>query len=567
MRGGSTSQILAMSATEALLVGAGGAALGLAAAGLVARLALPDAFTASAAWPWLAAAGLAGLTLALLAILLPAWAESHRLTVAAARRAVGTDHVPLWRRAYLDLILIAIAGLVFWQTAASGYQVVLAPEGVAAASVDYAAFLAPLLMWAGVGLLTVRIATTGLARGRRSLAMALRPLAGPLADLIAATMARQRGRLTAGVAMTALAFAFATSTAVFNTTYNAQARVDAELTNGADVAVTGTAAAPASLVLDKLAALPDVVAAQPLQHRFAYVGTDLQDLYGIDPTTIGKATDLSDAYFANGNAVDTLAQLGKTPDGVLVSQETVNDYQLALGDPINLRLQSASDHQYHVVAFRFIGVVREFPTAPKDSFLVANAAYVAKVTGSAAAEVVLLRTSGNPAAMAAAAEPIVSSLPGAKVRDIGTAQHLIGSSLTAVDLAGLTRIELIFAVIIVAGAAGLVLALGFADRRRHFAVLSALGAKPHQLSAFLWSEGLLIFGVGGAIGLASGFGMAWMLVKLLTGVFDPPPDGLSTPWFYVLALVCAAFGSIAAAVIAAQRETRVPAVQRLRELP
>ncbi len=182
--------------------------------------------------------------------------------------------------------------------------------------------------------------------------------------------------------MSALALAFATSTAVFNTTYNAQARVDAELTNGADVAVTGTSTAPASNVMDKLAALPGVVAAQPMQHRFAYVGTDLQDIYGIDPINLGKATDVSDAYFANRNAEATLAELAKTPDGVLVSQETVNDYQLALGDPINLRLQSATDHQYHVVPFRFIGIVREFPTAPKDSFLVANATYIAKVTGS-----------------------------------------------------------------------------------------------------------------------------------------------------------------------------------------
>ena len=42
---------------------------------------------------------------------------------------------------------------VFWQTAASGYQIVLAPEGVAAISVDYSAFLAPLFFWLGMGLL------------------------------------------------------------------------------------------------------------------------------------------------------------------------------------------------------------------------------------------------------------------------------------------------------------------------------------------------------------------------------------------------------------------------------
>src|ERR1700674_1628344 len=492
LRGGSIGHIFAFSAVEALLVGAGGAVLGLAIAGFASRLALGAAVTAQSAWPWLMAAAIAGVALALLAILLPAWAQARHLTVAAARMTVGTDHVSLWRKAYLDLILIAVAGLVFWQTAGSGYQVVLAPEGVAATSVDYAAFLAPLLMWAGVGLQTVRLSMTGLARGRHVLAAIFRPVAGSLSDVVAATMARQRSRLTIGVAMTALAFAFATSTAIFNATYNAQARVDAELTNGADVAVTGGAAAPASVELAKLAALPGVVAAQPLQHRFAYVGTDLQDLYGVDPLNLDKATDLSDAYFANGSAKATLSELAKAPDGVLVSQETVNDYQLALGDTINLRLQSASDHQYHSVAFRFIGVVREFPTAPKDSFLVANSEYIAKATGSSAAEIVLLRTSGPPAAVAAAAERIVSSLPGVKVRDIGAAQHLIGSSLTAVDLAGLTRIELVFAVIMVAGAAGLILALGLTDRQRSFAILSALGAKPRQLSAFLWSEGLLI---------------------------------------------------------------------------
>ncbi|WP_292619205.1 FtsX-like permease family protein [Nitrobacter sp. 62-23] len=566
LRGASTRRILTLSAVEAALVAAGGAVLGLAVAVLAAHLTFGAVLTITGLWPWLGAAVIAGLALALLAVLLPAWSEARRLTVAAARMVLGSDHVPLWRRAFVDLVLIAIGALVFWKTASSGYQVVLAPEGVAAASVDYATFLAPLLMWAGVGLLTVRLSTVGLAQGRRWLTAVLRPVAGPLSDLVAATMGRQRGRLTSGIAMSALALAFATSTAVFNTTYNAQARVDAELTNGADVAVTGTSTAPASNVMDKLAALPGVVAAQPMQHRFAYVGTDLQDIYGIDPINLGKATDVSDAYFANRNAEATLAELAKTPDGVLVSQETVNDYQLALGDPINLRLQSATDHQYHVVPFRFIGIVREFPTAPKDSFLVANATYIAKVTGSDSAEVVLLRTRGNPAAVAKLAEQVVSSLPGLKVRDIGTTQHLIGSSLTAVDLVGLTRIELVFAVIMVAGAAGLVLALGLADRRRGFAILSALGAKPRQLSAFLWSEGMLIFTVGGAIGVAGGFGMAWMLVKLLTGVFDPPPDQLSIPWIYIFVLICAAFASMAAAVIGAQHETRIPAVQRLREM-
>ena len=60
--------------------------------------------------------------------------------------------------------------------------------------------------------------------------------------------------------MAALALAFATSTAIFNTTYSGQARVDAELTNGADVTVSGTMANPAG---PQLGTLPSCRASAP----------------------------------------------------------------------------------------------------------------------------------------------------------------------------------------------------------------------------------------------------------------------------------------------------------------
>jgi putative ABC transport system permease protein len=351
-------------------------------------------------------------------------------------------------------------------------------------------------------------------------------------------------RVARGVVLVALAFSFATSTAVFNTTYNAQARVDAELTNGADVAVTGSTAYAPSSMLSQLMALPGAAAVQAMQHRFAYVGNDLQDLYGIDPAHIGEATTMSNAFFAGGNAQATLAALAAHPDGVLVSQETVTNYQLNVGDQINLRLQRVSDHQYHVVMFHFLGVVREFPTAPKDSFLIANASYVAQQTDSDAAEIVLMRASGNPADLAVRAQNALGSLPGARVTDIGSTQRLIGSSLTAVDVRGLTGLESTFAILLVAGAMGLILALGLAERRRTFALLAALGAKRTQLGAFLWSEGVVIQVSGGIIGIALGFGIAQMLVTILTGVFDPPPEVLSIPWPYLVLMAAAAIASL-----------------------
>jgi putative ABC transport system permease protein len=66
--------------------------------------------------------------------------------------------------------------------------------------------------------------------------------------------------------------------------------------------------------------------------------------------------------------------------------------------------------------------------------------------------------------------------------------------------------------------------------------------------------------------MLTGWVLAWMLVRLLTGVFDPPPDALSLPWLYLGALIIVAFFSVATAVLGARREMRVPAIQRLREI-
>lgn len=507
-----------------------------------------------------------GLSLAIAAILYPTWAHTRSATVASAKAVVGRTHTPLWQRLYLDVLILGIAGIAFWRTASTGYQVVLAPEGVPGSSVAFETFLAPLCLWIGVALLVMRVWSNGLLRGRRILAGTLRPIARELSGVVAGSLSRQRTLVTRGIVLVALAFSFATSTAVFNTTYNAQSLVDAQLTNGADVAVSGVNAFPPSSKLAQLKAVSGVAAAQPMQHRFAYVGTDLQDIFGINAAQIGTATTMSNAYFEGGNAHATLAALALHPDGILVSQETVTNFQLHVGDQMNLRVQRADDHQYHIVPFHFVGIVREFPTAPKDSFLIVNSTYLAQQTGTNTAEVVLLRTTGNLGEVSTRVRDVVKPLAGVTVTDIGSTQRVISSSLTAVDLQGLTNLELTFAILLATGAMGLVLALGLAERRRTFAILTGLGAKGHQLGAFLWSEGLLIQIGGGVIGIALGFGVAQMLVTVLTGVFDPPPEILSVPWLYLVLLTMAALASMIGAVLGTQAVLHRPVVEALRGL-
>jgi putative ABC transport system permease protein len=562
VRGASVGQILGLVAGEAVVAGSAGAVFGMLLGWLTATILLGAELGEGAP---LAGAAAFGLALALLAVLGPAWRDARSTSVVAERASIEAERTPLWQRAYVDLLLLAGSAAGFWLTASGGYQIVLAPEGVAATSVDYPAFLAPFLLWLGLGLLTLRLVTTGLQTGRPIIALSLRPLAGPLAAVVAASLARQYARLASGVALTVLAFAFAASTAIFNRTYSAQALVDAELTNGADVTVAARPFDDAAASLAELRKVPGVAAAEPMQHRLAYVGTDLQDLYGIDPARIGHATELSNAYFADGDAAATLALLARTQDGVLVSEETVSDYQLSQGDMINLRIQSAADHQYHVVPFKFIGVVREFPTAPRDSFLVANASYVARMSESGAAETVLIKASAPSAEVASAIRKLLAARAGVKVTDIGEASRIIGSSLTAIDLSGLTRLELSFSFLAIVAATGLVLGLGLADRRRSFAILALLGAKRQQIGGFLWSEGVITLLAGAVMGILAGLAVAAMLVTMLTGVFDPPPDRLQIPILYLLALAIAAVVATSVAIVLALWSAHARALQDMRQ--
>jgi putative ABC transport system permease protein len=462
--------------------------------------------------------------------------------------------------------MLAVSLIVFRITSGTNYALVLAPEGTPALSVDYWAFAGPALLWLGGALVAWLLVDLLLRRGRPVLARLLRPAAGALSGTVAASLSRQRGTVVRAVVLLGLAAAFAASTAVFNSTYSQQSLADAVLTNGADVTVTeaaGSASGPADAA--KVAALPGVKHVEPLQHRFAYVGADLQDLYGVQPSSVVAAGRLQDAYFSGGTAQQLMNRLAGRPDGLLVSAETAKDFQLHPGDQVRLRLQNARTHQLEPVSFHFTGVVKEFPTAPKDSFLVANSSYVAKATGDNAIGALLVDTGGTGQKTVAA--HVRSTLgPTAHVTDLTSTRTVVGSSLTAVDLGGLTRVELGFALVIGAAAGGLVLALGLAERRRTLALASVLGARGRQLSGFVWSEAALVAVAGAAAGAVLGWALSQMLVKVLSGVFDPPPAHLAVPWTYLVSLAVAVAAALAAAAWAAARHARRPPLTELREL-
>ena len=494
---------------------------------------------------------------------LSAVASILRAGVAAGRRGSLRPGKPLWQRLYVDLIALVISGLVYWLTARTGFSAVVNPDSNPTLSLSVYMFLAPALLWLGASLLLVRLRGEALAW---LAARALRGRASSLAGFVLASASRRAAAINRGLLVVGLLLAFGVNLGLFAATYDQQARVDAQLTLGADVVATAAPGAVRARQLEqRIGRVHGVTGTTALDHTYAYVGPDLQDTFGIDPGTLTRGTSLRDSYFLGGSAGELLHRLDTTADGVLVSRETITDYSLAIGDLLKLRVLDRRTGKLRIASFHVAGVVQEFPSAPRDSFMVANLRYLLSVTHDPGPNVVFAKTHGDAAVVgrriAAAVKPA-----GATVKDITHQTAQTVSSITTVDLSGISKIEEAFAIVLAAAAMGLFVALAVAERRHEFATMAALGASLRSIGAFVWSEAVIVLAAALALAALLGWLLAEMLVAMLRHVFDPPPDHLATPWRFLLGLAGAAIlGAVLATAVAAIRLRRLPLGALLRE--
>ena len=260
-----------------------------------------------------------------------------------------------------------------------------------------------------------------------------------------------------------------------------------------------------------------------------------------------------------------LSRLRARRDGILVSRETVTDYSLAIGDLLKLRVLDRRTGKFRVAPFHVVGVVQEFPSAPRDSFMVTNLAYLQSVTHDLGPNVVFVKASSGPVALAHRVADVARS-SGAVVKNIRQQNAQTVSSITTVDLAGISRIEEAFAVLLAAAAIGLFVLVALAERRHELATMEALGASLRSVAAFVWTEAALVLGAAIALAALLGWLLAEMLVAMLQHVFDPPPDHLAVPWTFLGALTGAAvLGGCVAVALASRGLARLRLGTILRE--
>ncbi|HEY0316759.1 MAG TPA: FtsX-like permease family protein [Solirubrobacterales bacterium] len=564
-RGASRRQLLAMALTESSIVGlfAGLLGAGIAFVAVATLIEGSVGLNASRA----VAVVLISIVLATVGGLVARLATGLRSlseTVASGRRSVERERKPLWQRLYLDFIALALSGLIYWLTASTGFSAVVNPDSNPTLSLSIYMFFAPALLWIGATLLLVRL--RGKAFGWFAARLARISGRPDRRTFLFASASRRGAAINRGLVFVGLLLAFGVSMSVFAATYNQQAGIDAQLTLGANVSATAPPGVTARKGLAKrIEGVQGVTTTSAVDHSYAYVGPDLQDTFGIEPSTIGSATTLRDSYFIGGGAKTMMSRLESTRDGILVSKETITDYSLNVGDLLRLRILNHRSGKFRVVPFHVVGTVQEFPSAPRDSFMVANLSYLQRADQAGGANVVFAGTSENPAAVAARVSSATRGF-GVTVKDIRRQAVQTVSSITTVDLTGISHLEQAFAIVLAAAAMWLFVNVVVNERRHEFATMAALGASLRDIGAFVRAEAVAVLAAAAGLAAVLGWLMAEMLIAMLQHVFDPPPDHLAVPWGFLALLALGALaGALLAGAVAANSLRRLRLGSILRE--
>ncbi|MGD9101082.1 MAG: ABC transporter permease [Anaerolineae bacterium] len=407
-RGTTRLQIVGIYLLEGLLVGgvglAGGLLLGRRLAELMGQTRtflemdltmapLPITFSETAL-----RYGLAGVGLALLALLAPALGASRHTIVTFKWERARALIRPLWQRYFLDLLLLALP-LYGWYTLRRQGTVTLIGQGDDPFS-NPLLFLVPALFCFALALLFVRVFPWLMG----VLAWLAARLPGATLVLTLRQLARASSLYTGPLLLLSLTLSLATFTASMAVTLDSHLSDQIYYQTGADLNLSeiGESTEPPEqegglfgqpqeqqqeeeesteprwlfLPVAEHLEVPGVLAAARVgdYNASANIGGQSQRgrLLGVDRIDFARVSFFRSDFAAGEPLGGLMNRLAMDPAGVLVSRDFLGQHSLTVGDP--LRLTVSIEGEVHEIAFTIVGSLRLFPTLyPQDGpFFVAS---------------------------------------------------------------------------------------------------------------------------------------------------------------------------------------------------
>ena len=541
----SRRRLVAAMIGEGALLGAIGAAFGLAAGYAIASLALarfgPDLgagfFAGGKAAPSLEPASLAvfaalGIGAAVAASAIPA-REAARAAPAAALKALDAD-----------VLLPAGTGRIAWLSITAGVAATFAPP---MEELPIFGYLAIALILTGGILALPSFAQAILARVRAPRA----PTSALALAHLRATPGRFSAMLAAVVASVALMVSMAIMVASFRQSLDDWLRVvlpaDLYLRTWTDSAYLSAHDQRAIATIPGVARAEFMrvtsIALDPSRPRIVLLARD------IDPRDAGARLALIGRDVVPAPAA---------PPPAWVSEAVADLRHLSAGDALSLPIGGRS------VAFTVAGVYRDY-ARQQGSIVVERERYRASTGDDAVNEAALWLA---PGASAAGVRDAIAAYAGGRAR-VGAETPAV---LRALSLATFDRtFAVTYALEAAAVAIGLVglsaaLAAQTLARSREFGMLRHVGMTRRQIAGMLAIEGAMLAVVGVAAGFLEGFVVSLILIHVVNRQSFHWGMSLHVPWLslVLLALVLLALATLVAAA-SARRATGIHAVRAVRE--
>ncbi len=599
-RGARPSQVTSIVALTSVFLAIGGSVLGLLV-GLVLLYVsggqqmadilnpLASGFDWSAFSRSAGIAFIAGLILTFVAAFLPTFGALRNEITQERRKTRRSEASPFWKRAYLDVFAILASAVVLFIVQTNGGFKPTGNEGQAI-SLSFYIFLAPFLAWIGLTLLTLRLVEGGLKKMNRNLAAFFSRIFGEIGEVAGKSVARRAAQVGAATTIIALTLSFGVSLALFQHTYTHEKQLDSQYVVGSDIRITPALNTPQTADFITQLQIPGVQSVTAVaRDTQALVGSEKNTVYGVDVTSFRQTAYLPDSFFVDGTAPKTLAAmrdhttnyapgsaqqvldaLAITPNGVIISVEQAEKYNIQVGDPVLLHLYNRTTGQYTEVETKAVGLFIYFPTSDQDSDFILNRDFMTSSANNPNMDFFLIHTNGQHGTVQQVASTLAAKFMNVMPVRIQTTDNVIKtetSSLTSLNLGGLSTMELIYTVLVTSLGLAIFLLAMVNERQREFGAMRALGANLKQLRRFLFAEAGTIGGLSLIIGAVIGGILAELLVMLLGVIFPIPAHGLIIPGFQLLGLaVMVVFGMSISSLLSARRLASLKVAESLREL-
>jgi putative ABC transport system permease protein len=322
--------------------------------------------------------------------------------------------------------------------------------------------------------------------------------------------------------------------------------------------------------VERLSALPGVRSATAINYLPFYSGLGARTRFHIDgreaarpgeePSTDVRVTD--ENYFRTLNIpvlrgrTFTAQEAAENRPVVVISEALARKY-FPGEDPVGRRI--AVEMQENPPMMEIIGVVGDVRYDKLDGELYPMA-YETMPQLTYNAMTFVVRADGDPLALASAArrevQQIDADLP---LADVRTLQSWIGESVSRTRF-GTLLLAVFAAVALLLAAVGIygVMSYSVAQRQHEIGIRMAMGAQRRDVVRLVVGHGLILTGVGIALGAIGAFALTRLIAGLLYGV------SASDPAIYAAVALLLAAVALLACYVPARRATRVDPMEALR---